>query len=155
VAAGKKIIVALYLSAVTFSAAAQAPPAKVYGEFQDAALYADNLKQRPEMAGWSDKELFDGLTGATLQTKTFGRGLPPCTVHRGEKIIAYADGFGQFWVSLAPGTHILTGRCRGYRNVNVEVNVKAGGKYYINFIMPKENTEKKRAKHNRRAGRGK
>ncbi len=110
--------------------------AKVYGEFQDQEMYNASLEGNPAMKDWTDKQLFDGLSGATMQLKTFGIDLPPCMVLLGDEILGYADGFGQFWISLAPGTYTLTGRCEGYKEVEIELKVKAGEKYYINFIMP-------------------
>lgn len=115
--------------------------AKIYGEFQDMEQYKASLEGNPALKDWTDKQLFDGLSGATMQFKTFGIDLPPCIVLHGEEILGYADGFGQFWISLAPGTYTLTGRCEGYKDTEIELTVQAGEKYYINFIMPKAEEE--------------
>lgn len=144
------LVLGLYtLAATTLSAqAATASPGtgtkpaaqtgKIYGEFQDKSLYEKSLKANPEMKTWTDQELWDGLSGATMQTKDFGEGLPECTVWLGKEQVATADSFGQFWVRLPAGTYTLTGKCAGYRDTSVTVTVEAGGKAWVNFVMPKK-----------------
>ena len=43
---------------------------RVMAEFQDLVLFQQALTDNAELSGWSAKEMFDGLTGATLQSKT-------------------------------------------------------------------------------------
>jgi hypothetical protein len=111
---------------------------KVYGEFEDSGLLAVASQAAPEMASWSEKEVMDGLSGATIQAKTLGP-----KVGRGEilvsgKKVAFADGFGQYWVALSPGIYTFTGRCRGYHDASVRVEVKSGEDCYANFYLRKK-----------------
>jgi hypothetical protein len=108
---------------------------RVLGEFEDAALYATSLASTPEMRSWSEKEVRDGLSGATIQAKTFGGKVGDRVVLADGKAAAYADGYGQFWLSLAPGVHTLVGRCRGYRDSKVVVDVAPGSVQYVNFYL--------------------
>jgi hypothetical protein len=112
-------------------------PGRVYGEFEDAGLFGEALEAKPEMKAWSQKQVWDGLSGATIQAKTFGKPVPDRIVLEGGKVLAYADGFGQFWVSLAPGPHLLTGRCKGYKDAAVTVEIAPGSTSYLNFYLKK------------------
>ncbi len=111
---------------------------KVYGEFQDRALFERFVAGHPEMKGWSERAVWDGLSGATIQAKTMGRPVPARLVLLGNRVIAAADGFGQFWVSLPPGRYVLTGRCAGYEDAEVEVEVTAVSATYANFYLKKK-----------------
>jgi hypothetical protein len=110
----------------------------VYGEFEDQKLYESSLKANADMVAWSGKEIFDGYTGATIQAKTYGRPVSDRVVLIDGKIAAYADGFGQFWIRLAPGAYTLVGRCRGYRDYSVEIDVPPGSVQYVNFYLRKK-----------------
>jgi hypothetical protein len=111
---------------------------KVYGEFEDAALFEAAKGQSPEMAAWSEKDVMDGLSGATIQAKTMGPKTGRGLVLLSGKKIAYADGFGQFWIALPPGRHSLLGRCPGYKDARIEVEVESGENAYANFYMRKK-----------------
>jgi hypothetical protein len=108
---------------------------KVYGEFEDLRLFRASLADNPEMGEWSEKEVWDGLSGATIQAKTLRRAVPDRTVLLDGRILAYADVFGQFWISLPPGSYTLVGRCKGYRDCRVTVTVSAGSVQYSNFYL--------------------
>jgi hypothetical protein len=107
----------------------------VRGEFEDAHLYAKALSANPAMGSWSGKEVCDGLSGATLQNKDFGGKLPDRAVLVDGRIAAYADGFGQYWLALSPGSHVLVGSCRGYRDARTEIVVEEGSTQYVNFFL--------------------
>ncbi len=83
----------------------------------------------------SPKEICDGLSGATLQNKDYKRALGDRTVLLDGKPVAYADGFGQYWLALPAGRHVLVGRCRGFRDARIEVSVEAGADLYANFFL--------------------
>jgi hypothetical protein len=108
---------------------------KVYGEFEDAKLLSASMESRPDLRSWSEKEVWDGLSGATIQAKTFGKPVPDRTVLCRGKVIAYADGFGQYWLSLPAGSYELVGRCKGYRDEKRTVVVEAGSVQYLNFRL--------------------
>jgi hypothetical protein len=107
----------------------------VFGEFEDARLFEKSLESAPEMRSWSEKEVRDGLSGATIQAKTFGKSVPDRLVLADGKVAAYADGYGQFWLSLTPGRHTLVGRCRGYRDSKLSIEVSPGSVGYVNFYL--------------------
>jgi len=127
------------VSILIFSSQTTEEECRVYGEFQDSVLFEKALAENPEMKTWSDKQLWDGLTGATLQAKTFDGEAPgECTVWLDEKILAYADGFGQFWFKIKPGVYTFAAKCPGYAPVSLKVELFAGERKYINFILPRE-----------------
>jgi hypothetical protein len=111
---------------------------RVYGEFHDRTVYAGNLVSRPEMADWNAKQLFDGVSGATLQSLTFGFDLPERQVFLGDSLVGISDGFGQYWFEIQCGTYPLTGSCQGYHDTLVIVKVEPDQKVYANFILSKE-----------------
>lgn len=144
------VLAALLLAGAGSLAAQTAPKAggtvKVYGEFEDLFLFQQALKETPEMAGWSDEEVWDGLSAATLQAKTLEREVPDRIVWLGSledlrqgkaTILAYGDGFGQFWFKLPPGTWTVTGSCEGYQPQERTVTLVAGQTSYLNFYLPR------------------
>ncbi|HDQ44977.1 MAG TPA: hypothetical protein ENN17_05675 [bacterium] len=110
---------------------------RVYGEFQDDFLFRQRLVENPSMSEWSEREIFDAYTGATLQSKTLGYALPDRMVFLGDSILAYADSWGQFWFTLPSGTYPLTATCEGYRSRTRVVTVPADGRVYLNFFLPR------------------
>lgn len=108
---------------------------KVFGEFEDMGLFERALRKRPATAGWNDKEVWDGLSGATIQAKTMGPKVPDRVVLLDGEILAYADGFGQYWLALPPGSYSLTGRCEGYEDAVIDVEVRRASTSYANFYL--------------------
>jgi hypothetical protein len=111
---------------------------RIYGEFEDLGFFEKTISKKPEMAAWSDKDVWDGLSGATIQSKTMGPEVPDRMVLLDEKIIAYTDGFGQFWVALPPGAYSLVGRCDGYEDGVIKIDVKPQSVNYANFYLRKK-----------------
>jgi len=107
---------------------------RVYGEFQDKTLW---LEHEEELKNWTEKEIFDGGTYATLQTKWLGYEVPDRMVHLGDLLVAYADGFGQYWTRIQCGTYPLTGSCEGYESVTHTVTISPDEPVYLNFILPR------------------
>lgn len=127
---GKTVVQDFYLKPQTATG-------RITGEFQDLHLF-DSLKVAdPALAGWNDQEVYDGVTGATLQAKTLGFDVPDRTVSIGDSIWAYTDGWAQFRIILPAGTHILTGSCDGYQSVTRTVTVEADTRHYVNFLLPR------------------
>lgn len=131
------VLLAGLLISVLFTGAACGlfRPVTVYGEFHDAGLFAQSLKAKPEMAEWNDEKLWEGGTGATIQAKTFGRPVGKAAVLLDGRVIAVADGFGQFSAELPGGDYVLTGTCEGYESQELQLSLKAGEKIYVNFIL--------------------
>lgn len=83
---------------------------KIFGEFQDAILFEQALANDTtgKMQHWDTEEIFVSVTGATLQTKTFGIDVGKSSVMLGDSLIAGADAFGQFWFNIPWGTYPIT-----------------------------------------------
>jgi uncharacterized glyoxalase superfamily protein PhnB len=111
---------------------------RIYGEFQDDFLFQQRLLEDTTLSGWTEKEIYDGGTGATLQTKTLEYFVPDRTVSLGDSILAYSDGWGQYFFRMPVGTYSLTGACEGYKSVTRVVRVEADVKTYLNFFLPRE-----------------
>jgi hypothetical protein len=111
---------------------------RVFGEFEDLGLFERELRKRPTTAGWNDKQVWDGLSGATIQAKTMGPKVPDRVVLLDGEILAYADGFGQYWLALPPGTYSLTGRCEGYEDAIISVEVRRASTSYANFYLERK-----------------
>ena len=113
---------------------------RVYVEFQDQTLWTEAVPAHPELDSWSSMELFEGVTGATLQTKWLHIELPDRILFLGDSLLAYSDGFGQCWASLQCGTYPLTGVCEGYRSDTRIVKIvpytpPENEKSYVIFFM--------------------
>lgn len=127
---GKTVVQDFYLKPQTATG-------RITGEFQDLHLL-DILKTTdPSLADWGPQEVYDGVTGATLQAKTLGRDVPDRTVSISDSIWAYTDGWAQFRIILPAGTHVLTGSCEGYRSVTQTVTVEPDARHYVNFLLPR------------------
>ena len=108
---------------------------RVYGELHDRALYDAELIRNPEMADWTGKNLFDGVSGATIQTITFGNDLPAAEIFIGDSLIAFTDGFGQYWSDIQSGTYPLRVSLPGYEESIQLVRVLPDSFIYANFIL--------------------
>ena len=108
---------------------------RVYGEFHNNALFLDQLTANPEKATWSGKELFDGVSGATIETSF---DMPSSTVLVGDSLFAYADGYGQFWFDIQCGTYPVTGSASGYADSTLIIRIEPESEIYINYILPKQ-----------------
>lgn len=111
---------------------------KVFGEFEDLGYLERRIAKAPAMKKWNDEQAWDGLSGATIQAKTMGPGVPDRIVLLEGRAVAYADGFGQYWCDLPPGTYTLVGRCEGYRDAEVRLEVKPRSVIYANFYLRKK-----------------
>jgi len=111
---------------------------RVYGELHDQSLYNEQLARNPSMADWNGEELFDGLSGATLQTVTFGYDLPSAEIFIGDSLIALTDGFGQYWVDLQSGTYPLRVSMPGYRDTIQIIQVEQDSHIFANFILTQQ-----------------
>jgi hypothetical protein len=108
---------------------------RVYGEFEDMTLYSEALQANPALASWDSKQMFSGVTGATLQGKYLGYELPPRQVLLGDSILALADDFGQFWFEIQSGTYPIKASCEGYHSDTQVIRVLSGERQYATFFM--------------------
>jgi hypothetical protein len=111
---------------------------KIYGELHDKTLYDEQLMVNPSMAAWNEKELFDGVSGATIQTMTFGFDLPASEIYIADSLFALTDGFGQYWFDIQTGTYPIRISSSGYRDTIQIVKVEADSSVFANFILCKE-----------------
>ena len=129
-------------AAIVLLTSSGAEPGLLYGEFHDGVLFKQAAAADPEISEWDDAELWENASGATLQAKTFGHEVPEASVWLDGKMLAAADGFGQFWIELAAGEYALTGKCEGYSDQTLNVSIESGKKTYVNFILdPVEKSE--------------
>ena len=108
---------------------------RVYGEFQDVTLYNQGLETNPSMADWDAKRIFDDVTGATVQAKTFGYEVPDREVFLGDSLLAISDAFGQYWFKIQCGTYPITGSCEWYYDRGRVTRVLPDTPIYVNFFL--------------------
>ncbi len=111
---------------------------RIYGELHDQTLYEERLIVNPSMADWNGKELFDGVSGATIQTMTFGFDLPASEIYIGDSLFSVTDGFGQYWFDIQSGTYPLRVSSIGYKDTVQIVKVEPDTSIFANFILLKE-----------------
>ena len=110
---------------------------RVYGELHDQTLYDERLIVNPSMADWNGKELFDGVSGATIQTMTFGFDLPASEIYIGDSLFSVTDGFGQYWFDIQSGTYPLRISSIGYMDTMQIVKVEPDARTFANLILSK------------------
>lgn len=120
---------------VVFAMTPDSSTGRVYAEFQDNTLFQEALMTDSSLAEWSEKELFDGVTGATLQSKTLRMQLPDRKIFLADSLIAISDDFGQCWFELQCGTYPLRGECEGYEDGTKVVRITPDERVYTTFLM--------------------
>lgn len=121
----------------------------VLGEFQDGTLWEQRLQEDSTLAEWSEQQVCDAATGATLQSKTLGYLVPDRFVSLSDSSITFSDAWGQYGIFLPSGTYPLTGTCDTYQSVTRIVKVMPDSTIYKNFILPREAIAKSIAQLNR------
>jgi hypothetical protein len=110
----------------------------VVGEFQDAFLFQQRLLEDSALANWSEQQICDAATGATLQSKTLEYLVPDRFVLLEDSAMATADVWGQYGCFIPSGTYPLVGSCEGYKSVMHVVKVLPDSRVYLNFILHRE-----------------
>jgi hypothetical protein len=118
-----------------FTLTANLAAGKVYGEFEDNALFAESIITHPSIRDWDPQQVFDGTTGATIQGKTYGHEVPERRVFLGDSLVAYGDSWGQFWFKVPCGTYPLRGTCEGFSDALRVVRVAPDADAYVNFFL--------------------
>lgn len=108
---------------------------RVYGELHDQTLYDEELLVNPSMEDWNGKELYEGVSGATIQTVTFGNDLAASEIFIGDSLMELTDGFGQYWFDVQCGTYPLRVSSIDYRDTMQIIKVEADSRIYANFIL--------------------
>jgi hypothetical protein len=111
---------------------------RVIGEFQNAVMFRDSLSVRPEMAGWTGKQIYDELTGATIQGKPPMDDFNEHQVFIGDSLVSTADNWGQYSFRLKANTVPLRGVCPGYRDTVIVATLSPAGRIIVNFFMEPE-----------------
>jgi hypothetical protein len=111
----------------------------VFGEFQDQTLFTQSLKNDPTMQQWSQKDQFDGATGATMCYKILQTDVGDRSVFLKDSLIAVSDAWGQYWFKIPHGVYPLKGVCDGYQDKVriVKVLPTPPDTTYANFFLTK------------------
>jgi hypothetical protein len=110
----------------------------VYGELHDAEQYQARLTLDSSMSGWTGKELFDGVSGATIQTMTFGYDLPAADIYVGDSLLTKSDGFGQYWTDIQSGTYPIRVSMPGWEDHIHVIHVEPDSIAFCNFILSQQ-----------------
>ena len=109
----------------------------VYGELHNQVLYDEQLILYPGMADWTGKELFDGVSGATIQKKSFPD-LPPGDIYIGDSLFFSTDEYGQYWSDIQHGTYPIRVSLPGYRDSMQILRIVPDSSAFANFILTEE-----------------
>lgn len=109
----------------------------VYGELHDQVLYDEQLISNPGMADWTGKELFDGVSGATIQKKSFPD-LPPGDIYIGDSLFFSTDEYGQYWSDIQHGTYPIRVTLSGYGESMQILRIVPDSSVFANFILTEE-----------------
>jgi hypothetical protein len=120
-----------------FSLSADTSYGKVFGEFQDIAIFRQKAVNRPELNTWDEQEVYDGITGATIYKIGYPDPIPARTVSLEDSVITVADAFGQYYMKMQCGTYLITGACEGYKSYSKIIKVLKDTKTYMNFYLEK------------------
>ncbi len=110
----------------------------VYGELHDSEQYHGRLSLDPSMEDWTGKELFDGVSGATIQTMTFGYDLPPAEIYIEDSLLTLTDGFGQYWIDIQSGTYPIRVSMPGWDEDTKVIRVEPDSTAFCNFILAQQ-----------------
>jgi len=121
-----------------FYLTSDASTGRIYGEFHDIPLFNEIILDQPEKLTWTDKEMFEGTTGATIQKKWLHYDIPQIYIYLEDSLISGCDTFGQFWCQLQSGTYPIRGTCEDYEDVVEIIQVLPDDTTYINFFMERK-----------------
>ena len=111
---------------------------RIYGEFQDLKLFQQKVSENNDLAKWSDKQIMDGVTGATIMENNNSTNFEQAQVFIGDSMLGYADVYGQYWFDIQCGTYPLTGKSAGFSSETKVIKVLPRAKVYLNFFLPKK-----------------
>ena len=106
----------------------------IVGELQNNMLFEENLVTNPSMAEWSEQEIIDGVTGATIMKRTLPLNAE-CALYIGDSLMVNFDDYGQYWAEIQAGTYPLMVRCTGYKPSLKMVKIEADSLLFINFFL--------------------
>jgi len=111
---------------------------RIYGEFQDLKLFQQKVSENNDLAKWSDNQIMDGVTGATIMEDNYSTNFEQAQVFIGDSLLSYADVYGQYWFDIQCGTYPLTGKSAGFSSEMKVMKVLPNAKVYLNFFLPKK-----------------
>jgi hypothetical protein len=111
---------------------------RIYGEFQDLKLFQQKATENNELAKWSDKQIMDGVTGATIMENNNSTNFEQAQVFIGDSMLGYADVYGQYWFEIQCGTYPLTGKSAGFLSETKVIKVAPRAKVDLNFFLQKK-----------------
>ncbi len=111
---------------------------RVYGEFQDLFKFQQNISENNDIANWTEKQVFDSVTGATILEDNSTTNFEQAQLFIGDSLFGYADVYGQYWIKIQCGTYPLTGSSEEFSNETKIVKVLPNTKVYMNFFLNHE-----------------
>jgi hypothetical protein len=111
---------------------------RVYGEFQDLLLLQQKICENHDMANWTEQQIRDGVTGATIQEGNSDQDFQHAQLYVGDSLFGYADVYGQYWIRIQWGTYPLTGQSEGFSPETKTVKVQPDSSIYMNFYLTPE-----------------
>ena len=90
------------------------------------------------MENWNCKQIYDGVTGATIIEKNLQMHVPIGEVYYGDTLLSRARTYGQFYKTLTCGKYNLTGSLEGYINEIQEVKVFNDSMHCVIFFLSRE-----------------
>ncbi len=93
------------------------------------------ISQNSEIANWTEKQICDGVTGATIMEDNYDKEFQQPQLFIGDSLIKYADVYGQYWIEVQCGTYPLTGKCEGFSNKTEIIKVLPDSREYLNFYI--------------------
>lgn len=111
----------------------------VMGELHDQDLYQEGLIENPSMAEWTGQQLFDGVSGATIQGKNFDFDVFPASIYIGDSLFAETDDYGQYGFDIQIGTYPIRVVSNGWRD-SLQIKEVSYNSYavFANYILPME-----------------
>ena len=114
----------------------------VFGEFQDLNIFQDSLASNSAIGEWDAEQVFNAVTGATIQSKTLDYLVPDRKVTMNDSLLAVSDAWAQYWFIVQQGTYYVKGACEGYEEIGQVIKVVPDTYHYYNFFLPREGAAK-------------
>jgi len=108
---------------------------RVYGEFQDSVKLEKKILENIEIANWDEKEIYDGVTGATILEDNSSIDFQQAKLFIGDSLVGYADVYGQYWLKIQSGTYPLTGKSEGFLDKTEKIKIMPDSRIYENFYL--------------------
>jgi len=111
---------------------------RIYGEFQDLLLLQQKISENNEIANWTEKQILDGVTGATIQEDNSNTDFQQAQLFIGDSLMKYADVYGQYWIKIQCGTYPVTGISAGFSSKTEIVKILPDSRIYKNYYLSKQ-----------------